>query len=233
MKANFKNIIILILIVGIVIVSASFIMDKSKDEDKFVYSELVELFEEDLVRDFVVDEHGNMKLNALVVKTNEDGEPIFEIDENGNKKYTFETDDKNEPKVKEYNYAFRYDIQLDQIQSIIEEYKNKENYTPNLKVYDFEAPEETPWYLTYLPWIITGVAFIGLTIFLMRQTSANGGAGKMGGFAKSKAKVVVGDKNSVKFADVAGADEEKAELEEVVEFLKDPEKFVKLGARIP
>ena len=67
----------------------------------------------------------------------------------------------------------------------------------------------------------------------MIRSAGTGAGGRMGSFSKSKAKVTLDDKNAVKFADVAGADEEKAELEEVVEFLKAPEKFVKLGARIP
>ena len=220
MKANFKNIIILILIVGIVIVSASFIMDKSKDEDKFVYSDLVDLFEKDLVRDFVVDENGTIKLNAYIVTgQNEDGSYIYELDSKG------------ERKLKEYTYTFSYlgyEFQIGKIISIIES-----GTATNLVEYDFEPTPETPWYVAYLPYIITAILFIGLTVFLMRQTAGGGAGGKMGNFAKSKARVITGDKNAVKFADVAGADEEKAELEEVVEFLRDPEKFVKLGARIP
>ena len=220
MKANFKNIIILILIVGIVIVSASFIMDKSKDEDKFVYSDLVDLFEKDLVRDFVVDENGTIKLNAYIVTgQNEDGSYIYELDSKG------------ERKLKEYTYTFSYlgyEFQIGKIISIIES-----GAATNLVEYDFEPTPETPWYVAYLPYIITAILFIGLTVFLMRQTAGGGAGGKMGSFAKSKARVITGDKNAVKFADVAGADEEKAELEEVVEFLRDPEKFVKLGARIP
>ncbi len=226
MKANFKNIIIFVIFVAVIIVTSSLLMSKTDKEDKFLYSDLVDLFEEDLVRDFTVDESATIKLNAFVVKTDDKGNYL----RNDDGSFVYELNDKGERKVKEYTYAFSYELQLDKIISIVEH--NIANGKTNLEKYDFEAAPETPWYLAYLPYIITGVLFIGLTIFLMRQTSG-GGSGKMGNFSKSRAKLVTDDKNAVKFADVAGADEEKAELEEVVEFLRDPAKFVKLGARIP
>ena len=89
--------------------------------------------------------------------------------------------------------------------------------------------EETPWYISNLPLIIMVSLFVIFMVFSFRQT----GGGKLGGFGKSKARHGENVKGRVTFADVAGADEEKAELEEVVEYLKNPGKFTGLGAKIP
>ncbi len=96
---------------------------------------------------------------------------------------------------------------------------------------NIEKPAEPPWWVTMLPSIIIFVLFIGFWIFFIKQ-SKGGGAGGMN-FGKSRARMHVPDKDSVTFDDVAGADIEKAELEEVVEFLKSPQKFTTLGAKIP
>ena len=89
-------------------------------------------------------------------------------------------------------------------------------------------------WLSYLPLILVVVVLIVMYVIMTRQLSGAGGAGKMGGFAKSRAKMAVpDDKNRVTFNDVAGADEEKEELQEIVEFLKNPAAFAKLGAKIP
>ncbi len=91
-------------------------------------------------------------------------------------------------------------------------------------------------WLSYLPMILVIVALIVMYVIMTRQLSGSsgGGMGKMGSFSKSRAKMATpDDKNRVTFADVAGADEEKEELEEIVEFLKNPSAYAKLGAKIP
>jgi len=89
-----------------------------------------------------------------------------------------------------------------------------------------------PWWVSLLPYVIVIVLFIVMWMFVMNQ-SMGGKGSKMNSFGRSKARLISADKNKVLFRDVAGADEEKAELEEIVEFLRNPDYFTKLGARIP
>jgi len=93
-------------------------------------------------------------------------------------------------------------------------------------------PSPIPWWISMFPSLILTIIIIAFWIMFFRQ-SQGGGAGKAMSFGKSRAKVNVKDKDSVTFKDVAGADVEKEELAEIVEFLKAPDKFTQLGAKIP
>lgn len=100
----------------------------------------------------------------------------------------------------------------------------------NLKV-NYADSTKTSVFVSLIPTIVIVVISIVLLTFLIRQMQ--GGGGKVMNFGKSKAKMATADKNKVTFEEVAGLDEEKTELEEIVEFLKHPKKFVEIGARIP
>jgi len=94
-----------------------------------------------------------------------------------------------------------------------------------------KAPAENPWYVSVLVSWFPMIVLIGVWIFFMRQMQAGGG--KALSFGKSRARLMSDQSGRVTFQDVAGIDEAKEELQEIIDFLKDPKKFTRLGGRIP
>lgn len=101
-----------------------------------------------------------------------------------------------------------------------------------VKNFNVQPPPSAPWWVAILPTVGLVVIFVVFWVFFLQQ-SQGGGGNRVMSFGKSRAKMNTDDKKKVTFDDVAGADEEKEELKEIVEFLKSPKKFVELGARIP
>ena len=100
-----------------------------------------------------------------------------------------------------------------------------------IESFNFVPAEPTPWYLQLLPYFLMLALFVFLMYFLM--TRAAGGGGASGAMKFGRANIRTSPNQRVTFADVAGADEEKAELKEIVDFLRDPKKYSRLGAKIP
>jgi cell division protease FtsH len=94
-----------------------------------------------------------------------------------------------------------------------------------------KAEDESPWYMVLLLNWLPMLLLIGVWIFFMRQMQVGGG--KAMSFGKSRAKLLTENQHRVTFSDVAGVDEAKDDLQEIIAFLKDPKKFTKLGGRIP
>ncbi|MBE6071956.1 MAG: ATP-dependent metallopeptidase FtsH/Yme1/Tma family protein [Clostridium butyricum] len=109
-----------------------------------------------------------------------------------------------------------------------------ENHQNSNVVVNFKPPSNNAtWLATLLPFVLLAIV-IFMFFFIFTQQSQGGGGGRsVMNFGKSKAKMVTPESQTVTFADVAGADEEKGELEEIVDFLKQPSRYIQMGARIP
>ena len=117
---------------------------------------------------------------------------------------------------------------IDDVTEIMD--SRREAGLPTVEEYDYITPAETPWWVSFLPYVVLFGIVIVLWYFMMRQA---GGGGKAMSFGKAKTRVQTDNKKKITFADVAGADEEKEELSEIVDFLKEPRKYTDIGARVP
>ena len=138
----------------------------------------------------------------------------------------------------ERNYDFETTIGEDFLETVRQIEANKKGVTLDQITVDklsfdleYRAPVVVPWWYDFLPYLIM-LVIMAVIWFVMIRSQAGGG-GKVMNFGKSRARMQDPTKNKITFADVAGADEEKEELQEMVDFLKNPRNYTELGARIP
>ena len=207
MKKNSKAIIFYVVLIAVFILASNFLIDQNKD-DKQTYSSIVELFEDEKVKSFTIKAD-----NTIVIKTHEI------LNDDGSLK-----EDSNE-----ITFRFR-DISLfyNDLNKLVQEQRK----AGIIEEYDYEPQPKESFLMSWLPFIIVIIITVFIWFFVM-NSAMGGKGGKINSFGKSRAKVNMDGKKKVLFSDVAGADEEKEELKEVVDFLKNPKKFTDLGAKIP
>ncbi len=203
MKKNFKNVLLYLLIPIVFILSILSISHFTKDTVELKYSQIVQMIKDNEISELEL----NLYSGELTYKTREDG------------------------KLHRYTVP-NSGLFVEDVNEDIWEIKEKNKGTDKDITYNLIKGGEGSWLASLLPTLLMVGATGLLLFFMMRKMNGVMNADKTMGFGKSKARRLDSKKKTT-FADVAGADEEKEEMSEIVDFLKAPQKFNELGAKIP
>jgi len=211
-KSNGKALLLyLALIIGIILI-ANTITGLNTAQKEIDYSDVVKMFQKEEVKRYYVDNTDILYLSSK---------------------------ESDSEKVDLNSFEYKHVLaDIEQFRADLGDLIIEQTAKGVLTEYNYQAPKILPWWAAYLPYLIVIVALIVIfTMFISRTSKGGGGMGGLGGkmnsFSKARTKLGSDEKKKVLFSDVAGADEEKEELQEVVDFLRNPNKFSDLGARIP
>jgi len=201
-----RNIVIYVVLVLLLVVVAASLLAARNTED-IQYDQIISYFEKGQVSAFKLEyASGNL---------------TFEVKE---------TDDTGKEVTKIYSDVVYSPIFYEAVMDDVLAYNEAHPDAP-IK-YDIQRPADAPWWLGMLPYLLLVGLMVFFWFYMMRKTTDGFGGGKISSFGKAKVKPR-DEKRKTTFDDVAGADEEKEELVEIVDFLKNPRQFSEIGARIP
>ena len=234
MDKKLRNIIIYITVAVMVVLGVAFLMTQNSSAS-YTTSQLVNLFKEDKVQSYTIN-YGTgaieitlkegVKLKPAKDIATSDSIVLNTTDDN----ITATDPDGKNAKSSAKNVVVRGT--LADIERFIDDISVYTASADEAVSYDYIKGSDNTLLYEFLPILVTGILFVVVWIFIMKKMGGGLG-GKEMNFGKAKIKNTNDEKRKTTFEDVAGADEEKEELQEIVEFLKAPEKYNKLGARIP
>ena len=203
MNKNLKNVLLFIGIPIAFIIAVLSVSYLSKTTVETKYYEIVELVTENKVSEFSLNLHSGQ----LIYTKRDDG-----------KSYRYTVADPS--------------IFYNDVNDFVLKNNTENSGTDKIIKYDYKSGGETAWIMNLLPTLLTVGVMVVFWVFIMKRMNASMGTDKTMGFGKAKVRKDDG-KRKTTFADVAGADEEKEEMAEIVDFLKEPKKYNELGAKIP
>ncbi len=234
MDKKLRNIIIYITVAVMVVLGVAFLMTQNSSVS-YTTSQLVNLFKEDKVQSYTIN-YGTGAIEITLkegvkLKPAKDIATSDSIVQNTTDDNITATDpDGKNAKSSAKNVVVRGT--LADIERFIDDISVYTASADEAVSYDYIKGSDNTLLYEFLPILVTGILFVVVWIFIMKKMGGGLG-GKEMNFGKAKIKNTNDEKRKTTFDDVAGADEEKEELQEIVEFLKAPEKYNKLGARIP